>query len=238
MTANLFNISICEVVQVDVYSVRLSPLLEGNYQKGIRRGYIIKRSTVEKLDNVWEDKLITRGTKVQLKKFVVFPMFLYWAETWTIRLKNRHKIHSLKMCYWRSMVNNLWTNISIIKKWKSKKDPCCTIANTPNFLTYYQETTFVGAIGGEVYVCSPATFWTDLIKRWQRVALETLPTERSSELPLRQQSESRGTRRRPTIHFITILRPLWKQCGHSEELLWIWKKCTITLILNNFHLLT
>ncbi|CAH2226637.1 jg616 [Pararge aegeria aegeria] len=57
----------------------------------IRRRCAITRSAVEKLNKIWKDKRITKTTKTRLMRCLVFPIFLYGAATWSLRLQDRRK---------------------------------------------------------------------------------------------------------------------------------------------------
>ncbi|KAJ8709300.1 hypothetical protein PYW07_001902 [Mythimna separata] len=58
-------------------------------------------------------------------KCLVFPIFLYGAETWTLRMRDRRKIDALEMWCWRRLLRIPWTahrtNISILKELNVKE---------------------------------------------------------------------------------------------------------------------
>ncbi|CAH2256512.1 jg27073 [Pararge aegeria aegeria] len=55
---------------------------------------------------------------------LVFPIFLYGAETWTVRLKDGRRIDELEMWCWRRLLRIPWTafrtTVSILEEQKSK----------------------------------------------------------------------------------------------------------------------
>ncbi|CAH2245851.1 jg8526, partial [Pararge aegeria aegeria] len=60
------------------------------------------------------------ATKIRLVQTLVFPIFLYAAESWTLREVEKRKIDALEMWCWRRMLEVSWnefrTNISIIRE--------------------------------------------------------------------------------------------------------------------------
>ncbi|KAI8442208.1 hypothetical protein MSG28_005792 [Choristoneura fumiferana] len=59
-----------------------------------------------KLNSCW---CFRRSTKIRLVRALVFPIFLYAAETWTLREVERRKIDALEMWCWRRMLGVSWT---------------------------------------------------------------------------------------------------------------------------------
>ena len=61
-------------------------------------------------------------TKVKLVNFLVFPIVLHGAETWTMRTHERRKIDAFELWRWRIVLRVSWmerkTNISIIENIK------------------------------------------------------------------------------------------------------------------------
>ncbi|CAH2266856.1 jg8917 [Pararge aegeria aegeria] len=62
---------------------------------------------------------------------LVFPIFLYGAETWTLRLQDRRKIDALEMWCWRRLLKIPWTafrtNNSILKELNIKERLSSTV---------------------------------------------------------------------------------------------------------------
>ena len=61
-------------------------------------------------------------TNVKVGKVFVFPIFLYGAETWTIRKHERRKIDAFELWCWRTVLRVSWmgrkTNIWILENIK------------------------------------------------------------------------------------------------------------------------
>ncbi|KAI8438254.1 hypothetical protein MSG28_010856 [Choristoneura fumiferana] len=62
---------------------------------------------------------------------LVFPIFLYGAETWTLRKQDRRKIDALEMWCWRRLLRIPWTahrtNVSILKELNIKERLSSTV---------------------------------------------------------------------------------------------------------------
>ena len=71
------------------------------------------------LDSIFKSRDITLSTKVLLVKAMVFPVFMYGYESWTIKKAEHWRIDAFKM-YWRRFLRVPWTarisNHSILKK--------------------------------------------------------------------------------------------------------------------------
>lgn len=127
---DISSIANCDVVQSYIYlGSNISNL--GGCEQEIKRRCAITRSAVEKLNKIWKDRRITKNTKVRLMKCLVFPIFLYGAETWSLRIQDRRKIDALEMWCWRRMLNIPWTafrtNNSILKELKVKERLSSTV---------------------------------------------------------------------------------------------------------------
>lgn len=113
------QIANCDVVQSYVY---LGALISnrGGCVDEIKRRMAITRSAMDKLRKVWRNRNVTKATKTRLIRALVFPIFLYAAETWTLREAEKSKIDALEMWCWRKMLGVSWTefrtNISILQE--------------------------------------------------------------------------------------------------------------------------
>ncbi|CAH2264640.1 jg6249 [Pararge aegeria aegeria] len=57
----------------------------------------LARTAMDRLKKIWKNRNITKATKIRLVQTLVFRIFLYAAETWTLRLVEKKKIDVLKM---------------------------------------------------------------------------------------------------------------------------------------------
>ena len=72
------------------------------------------------LDSILKSRDITLPTKVCLVKATVFPVVLYWCESWTIKKAERRRIDAFELWCWRRLLRVPWTarrpNQSILKE--------------------------------------------------------------------------------------------------------------------------
>jgi hypothetical protein len=72
-----------------------------------------------KLSKIWKDRSITIATKARLVRALIFPIFLYGAETWTMKARDQQRADAFEMWCWRRMLRIPWTarqtNVSILR---------------------------------------------------------------------------------------------------------------------------
>lgn len=95
---------------------------DGSCTNEIRRRAGMAKSAMANLDKIWRNRGIRRSTKVRLVRALVFSIFLYGAETWSIRSSDSSKIDAFEMWCWRRLLRIPWTamrtNESIIAELK------------------------------------------------------------------------------------------------------------------------
>ena len=72
------------------------------------------------LDSILKSKDSTLPTKVHLVKAMVFPVFMYRCESWTIKKAEHQRIDTFELWYWRRLLRVPWaarrSNQSILKE--------------------------------------------------------------------------------------------------------------------------
>ena len=72
------------------------------------------------LDSILKSRDITLPTKVRLVKAMVFPVFIYGCEIWTIKKAECQRIDAFELWCWRRLLKVPWTarrsNQSILKE--------------------------------------------------------------------------------------------------------------------------
>ena len=85
----------------------------------IKRHLLLERKAMTNLDNILKSGDNTLPTKVHLVKAMVFPVFMYGCESWTIKKAEHGKINAFELWYWRRLLRVPWTarrsNESILK---------------------------------------------------------------------------------------------------------------------------
>ena len=72
------------------------------------------------LDSILKSRDITLPTKVRLVKAMVFPVFMYGCESWTVKNAERRRTDAFELWCWRRLLRVPWTarrsNQSILKE--------------------------------------------------------------------------------------------------------------------------
>ena len=72
------------------------------------------------LDSILKSKDITLPTKVHLVKAMVFPVIMYWCESWTIKKADCQRFDAFELWCWRRILRAPWiakrSNQSILKE--------------------------------------------------------------------------------------------------------------------------
>ena len=99
------------------------------------------------LDSILKNRDITFQTKVHLVKAMVFPVFMYECESWTVKKAERRRIDAFELRCWQRLLRVPWTarrsNQSILKE----ISPGCslffflTLQNCISFAKYQNEST-------------------------------------------------------------------------------------------------
>ena len=93
---------------------------DGNYSHEIKRCLLLGRKVMTNLDSMLKSREITLSTKVRLVKAMVFPVVMYWCESWTVKKAEHWKIDAFGLCCWRTLLRVPWTarrsNQSILEK--------------------------------------------------------------------------------------------------------------------------
>ena len=80
---------------------------------------LLGRTTKTNLGNVLKSRDITLSTKFHVVKAMVFPVFMYGCESWTIKKAEFQRIDAFELWCWRRLLRVPWTvrsNQSILNK--------------------------------------------------------------------------------------------------------------------------
>jgi hypothetical protein len=98
---------------------------KGGCTEEIKRRSAIAKSAMAKLTKIWKSHEITTDTKMRLVRSLVFPVFTYASECWTLTEKDKKNIDVFEMYCWRRMLRIPWvarrTNESILDQLNIKK---------------------------------------------------------------------------------------------------------------------
>ncbi|KAL0878559.1 hypothetical protein ABMA27_003646 [Loxostege sticticalis] len=94
----------------------------GSCEPEIRRRIGMAKTAMTQLGKIWKDRNVTNRTKTHLVRTLVFSIFLYGAETWTLKAADRQRIDAFEMWCWRRLLRIPWTahrtNVSVLKELK------------------------------------------------------------------------------------------------------------------------
>ena len=93
---------------------------DGDCSHEIKSHLLLGRKVMSNLDSILKSKDSTLPTKVHLVKAMVFPIVMYWCESWTIKKAERQRIDAFELWCWRRLLRIPWTssraNQSILKE--------------------------------------------------------------------------------------------------------------------------
>ena len=93
---------------------------DGDCSHEIRRGLLLGRKAMTKLDSILKAESLLCKQKVCLVKAMVFPVVMYGCESWTIKKAECQRIAAFELWYWRRLLRVPWTarrsNQSILKE--------------------------------------------------------------------------------------------------------------------------
>ena len=93
---------------------------DGDCSHEIKKHLLLGRKVMTNLDSILKSRDITLPTKVQLVKAIIFPVFMYGCERWTIKKAEHQRIDAFELWYWKRFLRALWTarisNQSILKE--------------------------------------------------------------------------------------------------------------------------
>ena len=92
---------------------------DGDCSHEIKRHLFLGRKVMTNLDSILKSRDITLPTKVHLVKAMVFPVFMYGCESWTIKKAECQRTDAFELWCWRRLLRVPWTarrsNQSILK---------------------------------------------------------------------------------------------------------------------------
>ena len=70
---------------------------------------VLSRKVMTNIDSILKSRDITLPTKICLVKAMVFPVVMYWSESWTTEKVELWRIDALVLCCWRRLLRVPWT---------------------------------------------------------------------------------------------------------------------------------
>ena len=88
----------------DFISLGSNITADGDYTHEIKRCLLLGRKFMANLDSISKSRDITLPTKVCLVKAIVFPVFIYGCESWTIKKAECQRINDFELRYWKRLL--------------------------------------------------------------------------------------------------------------------------------------
>ena len=92
---------------------------DGDCSHEIKRRLLLGRKVMTNLDGILKSRDISLPTKICLVKAMVFPVFMYGCESWTIQKTEHKRIDAFELWCWRRPLRVTWTarsNQSFLKE--------------------------------------------------------------------------------------------------------------------------
>ena len=93
---------------------------DGDCGHEIKKHLLVGRKAMTNLDNILKSRDVTLPIKLHLVKAMVFPVFMYGWESWTIKKAEHQRINAFELWCWRRLLRVPWTprrsNQSILKE--------------------------------------------------------------------------------------------------------------------------
>ena len=93
---------------------------DGDCSHEIERRLHLGRKVMTNLDSILKSRDITLSTNVRLVKAMVFPVFMYGCDSWTIKKAEHRRTDAFKLWCWKRLFQVPWTarrsNQSILKE--------------------------------------------------------------------------------------------------------------------------
>ena len=83
--------------------------VRGDCSYEIKRCLLRGRKVMTNVDSILKSRDITLPTKVHPVKAMVFPVFTYGCESWTIKKAECRRIDAFELWCWRSLLRVPWT---------------------------------------------------------------------------------------------------------------------------------
>ena len=81
---------------------------DGDCTKEIKRRIALARQKAVVLASIWKDRNIKTATKVKMMNSMVWAVFQYEVEGWTLKKSDRNGIEASEMWCWRKMLSISW----------------------------------------------------------------------------------------------------------------------------------
>ena len=93
-----------ETMETDFIFLDSKITADGDCSHEIKRGLLLRRKAMTKLDCILKSRDITLPTNVPLVKAMVLPAVMYGCESWTIKKTEPQRIDAFELQSWRKLL--------------------------------------------------------------------------------------------------------------------------------------
>ena len=101
--------------------------VDGDCSHEISKHLLLGRKVMTNLDSILKSRDITLSTKVRPVKAMVFPVFLYGCESWTIKEAECRRIDAFELWCWRRLLRVPWTAMRSSQSILKEISPWCSL---------------------------------------------------------------------------------------------------------------
>ena len=110
---------------------------DGDCSHEIKRHLLLWRKAMAILLSILKSRDITLPTKVHLVKAMVFPLFTYGCESWTLKKAEGRRIDAFELWCWRRLLRVPWTARRFNKSILKEVSPGCSLEGPMLKLQYF-----------------------------------------------------------------------------------------------------
>ena len=77
---------------------------DGDCSHEIKRQLLLGRKVMTNLDSIFKSRDITLPTNIHLVKAMVFPLFMYECENWTVKKAEHRRIDAFELWFWTRLL--------------------------------------------------------------------------------------------------------------------------------------
>ena len=95
------------IIIIIIFGSRITA--DGDYSHEIKRHLLLERKVMPNRDSILKGRDVTLLIKFCLVKVMVFPVFMYGCESWTIKKDEHQKFDAFQLWGWRRLLRVPWT---------------------------------------------------------------------------------------------------------------------------------
>jgi hypothetical protein len=170
----------------------------GKCSTEIKRRIALGRSAMLSMHQIWKSKDISLKTKSRLVSAIVFPIFTYGCESWTLKKADQSKIDAFELWCWRRLLRIPWTagvtNKGVLERIKPDMSLVGKIIKLR--LTYFghvmrsdsmEKAMMLGMVSGTRRRGRQRTRWLDNIKTDTGLTMERLKEQVHDKMAWREK---------------------------------------------------